>query len=81
VPDTRWVLGAGAHQVYARAQADKNPRVARRTERGVALFVVNRAALLRQALVAPSDNVFDNIPKAGFNRLAFNDYYSAYVRC
>ena len=47
----------------------------------MALFVVNRAALLRQALVAPTDNVFDNIPKAGFTRLAFNEYYSVYVRC
>jgi hypothetical protein len=85
VPDTRWVLGAGADDVIARA--DK-PAATRRAERGVALYVTNRGALLRQALVDKSDDVFDNIPGfvddrevVGFTRLAFSDYYSAYVRC
>jgi hypothetical protein len=77
VPDTRWVLGAGAGNVLARA--DKSTEA--RTRRGVALYVVNRAALLRQALVDPTDDPFDNIPMDGFSRLAFTAYYSVYVRC
>ena len=49
--------------------------------RGVALYVVNRDALLRQALVDKTDDPFDSIPMDGFRREAFNAYYSAYVRC
>jgi hypothetical protein len=84
VPDTRWILGAGPGDVIARADADE----VRRAERGVAIYVTDRGALLRQALVEDSDNVFDSIPGwiggrevAGFERLAFSDYYGAYVRC
>jgi hypothetical protein len=77
VPDTRWILGASARQVIARADASSK----RRMQHGVALYVVQRDALLRQALVDKNDNVFDNIPMTGFDRLAFTDYYSAYVRC
>ncbi|QEC48647.1 hypothetical protein FSW04_14405 [Baekduia soli] len=77
VPDSRWVLGAGAGGVLARA----DPAARTRIQRGVALYVVDRAALLRQALVDKSDDVFNDIPMSGFSRLAFNDYYSVYVRC
>jgi hypothetical protein len=77
VPDTRWILGASARQVIARADSFSK----RRMQHGVALYVVQRDALLRQALVDKNDNVFDNIPMAGFDRRAFTDYYSAYVRC
>jgi uncharacterized membrane protein len=77
VPDTRWILGASAGKVLPRA--DK-PGAAR-THRGLALYVVDRGALLRQALVATTDDPFDNLPLPGFRRLAFTDYYSAYVRC
>jgi hypothetical protein len=82
VPDTRWVLGASADQVLARADARTSAKTRAATQRGVALFVVDRGALLRQALVEKSDDVFDNIPAAGFlGPIAFTDYYSAYVRC
>jgi hypothetical protein len=77
VPDTRWILGASASQVLARADPQAKSRVAR----GVSLFVVDRGALLRQALVADTDNPFDNVPLPDFRRLAFTDYYAAYVRC
>lgn len=82
IPDTRWVLGASAGQVLARADARQSAKTRAATQRGVALFVVDRAALLRQSLVEDSDDVFDNIPAAGFlGPIAFTDYYSAYVRC
>jgi hypothetical protein len=77
VPDTRWILDASPSQVVARADSAQ----ARRIDRGVALFVVDRAALLRQALVAVTDNPFDDVPLPDFHRLAFTDYYAAYVRC
>ncbi len=77
VPDTRWILGASASQVVARADDAQ----AQRVKRGVSLFVVDRGALLRQALVADTDDPFDNLPLPDFRRLAFTDYYAAYVRC
>jgi hypothetical protein len=77
VPDTRWLLGASADEVLARA----DPAAEARKQKGVSLFVVDRGALLRQALVADTDDPFDNIPLSGFRRLAFTPYYSAYVRC
>jgi hypothetical protein len=78
VPESRWVLDAPAGGVLARA----DPGAGARTAHGTALFVVNRAALLRQALVEKSDDVNDNIPQPGFlGPIAFTPYYSAYVRC
>jgi hypothetical protein len=79
VPDTRWVLGASADEVLARA--DPHTKADPQARTGVELFVVDRGALLRQALVAKTDDVFDNLPLPGFHRLAFTPYYSAYVRC
>ena len=77
VPDTRWVLGAGATGVYARA----DPNAAGKLDKGVALYVTNRTALLRQALVEPSDDPLDSVPLPGFVRAATTSYYAAYVRC
>jgi hypothetical protein len=79
VPDTRWVLDASADEVLARA--DPHTKADPQARTGVELFVVDRGALLRQALVAKTDDVFDNLPLPGFHRLAFTPYYSAYVRC
>jgi hypothetical protein len=78
VPDTRWILGASASEVLPRADPRSDARVA---EGGVSLFVVDRGALLRQALVADTDDPFDNVPLPDYRRLAFTDYYAAYVRC
>jgi hypothetical protein len=77
VPDTRWILGANAEQVLARA----DPAAKARARKGVSIFVVDRGALLRQALVAETDDPFDNVPLPGFRRIAFTPYYAAYVRC
>jgi hypothetical protein len=78
VPDTRWILGADADEVLARADPAAKARVA---AGGVSLFVVDRGALLRQALVEDSDDPFDNLPLPDYRRVAFTDYYAAYVRC
>ena len=44
--------------------------------RGVALFVIDRGALLRQALVETSDDPLDNIPPPGFDPVAVTGYYA-----
>jgi hypothetical protein len=77
VPDTRWILDAGPKDVVARADPAQKGRIGK----GVSLFVVDRGALLRQALVADTDDPLDNVPLAGFRRRAFTSYYAAYVRC
>jgi hypothetical protein len=77
IPDTRWILGASANEVLARADKAN----AARTRKGLALYVVDRGALLRQALVATTDDPFDNVPLPNFTRLGFTDYYAAYVGC
>lgn len=78
VPDTRWIVDGSASGVVARADPKAKARVARG---GVSLFVVDRGALLRQALVADTDDPFDNVPLPGYAKVASTDYYAAYVRC
>jgi hypothetical protein len=77
IPDVRWILDAGLDDVLARADAD----AAGRTGKGVALYVTNRFALLRQAIVEEADDPMDSVPLAGFSRVATSPYYAAYVRC
>lgn len=77
VPDTRWVLGAGVGDVYARA----DDKAAGKLTKGVAIYVTNRTALLRQALVEPADDPLDSVPLPGYVRTATSPYYAAYVRC
>jgi hypothetical protein len=76
IPDVRWILDRGRSGVLARS-SDKvgEPR------RGVALLVHSRIALFKQALVTPQDDPIDNLPPAGFIRVANSSYYAAYVRC
>jgi hypothetical protein len=77
IPDARWILNSGATGVVARSDA----RQARRIHHGVALYVTERLALLRQALVEKSDDPFDSIPMDGFTFVGSSGYYGAYVRC
>lgn len=77
VPDTRWILDRGATGVYARADRKADGK----HDRGVALYVTNRTALLRQALVDPTDDPLDSVPPSGWVRAATTSYYAAYVKC
>jgi hypothetical protein len=77
VPDVRWILEAGELDVIARS----DPAQDTRERRGVAVYAVERSALLRQALVEEADDPFDSIPMAGFERVATTTFYGAYVRC
>jgi hypothetical protein len=77
VPDVRWILDAGERDVLARS--DDSTRL--RVRRGVAIYVADRAALLRQALVEDGDDPLDSVPLPGFERVATTEHYGAYVRC
>jgi hypothetical protein len=77
VPEARWLLDARERDVVARS----DDRQQRRIQRGVALYTTNRSSLLRQALVERSDDPLDSVPLPGFQRVATERYYGAYVRC
>jgi hypothetical protein len=80
IPDSRWILNASADEVIARSDAKQRARIAR----GVAIYAVNRTALLRSSFTdgdESAQDTFNSIPMPGFTRLAVTPYYSAYVRC
>jgi len=80
VPDTRWILDAGADKVIARS----DPASERRLARGVAIFATNRAALLRQGFTPDESSVEDvrnSLPLPGYTWVASTGFYGAYVRC
>jgi hypothetical protein len=92
IPDVRWVEDLPDGAVLARSQVRGGPgaraggpraRALRRriAAGGVQLVPHERLALLRQALVAETDDPATVLPLAGFRRVAVSDYYSAYVRC
>jgi hypothetical protein len=47
----------------------------------VAIYVAEKRALLREALVEMSDDPMDSIPLDGFIRVATNGHYGAYSSC
>jgi hypothetical protein len=77
IPDIRWVTGFDQHEVIARSQASQH----RRTLSGVAIYVTNRLAVIRQAFVSSLDDPMTQVPLPGFRRVATVGYYGAYVRC
>jgi hypothetical protein len=80
IPDTRWILKAGPHEVIARSDA----RQRRRIRHGVAIYAANRLSLLRSGFTTGDNSVqdtFNSIPMPGFTWVAATAYYGAYVRC
>ena len=80
IPDTRWLLDRGAGGVIARSQADTDPRLEARIQRGVAIYALGLAQV-RYALVEPTDNPLDEVPMKGFHFIHATAYYAAYARC
>jgi hypothetical protein len=76
VPDARWIAGLSYDRVIARV----DPR-SRRVRKGVAVYVVSRLALFKQALTNPGDTALVQVPPAGFRRVLTTPFYSAYVNC
>jgi hypothetical protein len=80
IPDSRWILDASANEVVARSDPKQRGHIGR----GVAIYAVNRTALLRSGFTdgdQSAQDTLNSIPMAGFTRLAVTPYYSAYVRC
>jgi hypothetical protein len=76
IPDVRWILDRSSTGVLARSSKDVGePRT------GVTIVVHNRPAIFKQALVTDNDDPRDNLPPAGFTRVATSQYYGAYVHC
>jgi hypothetical protein len=78
VPETRWILDASEREVIARADPDAKARAA---AGGVAIYVITRAVLLRQALVEDADDPLDSVPLPDFLPVARSEHFAAYVRC
>ena len=76
VPDSRWILDAGADDVIARADPE-----ARQPRRGVALIVTSRFAIFKHAWTNESDSARIQSPPTGFRRVATSDFYAAYAQC
>jgi hypothetical protein len=72
VPDARWHLQAPAAAVGARSD--------RRRERGVAVFVLTRRGLRRFGF-ADGASPLTNLPDDGYEALARNARFSAFVSC
>ncbi len=80
IPDSRWLLDVPAGKVIARSDATERSRIGH----GVAIYAVNRQSLLRSGFTVgdtSTEDTFNSIPMAGFERVAVTPYYSAYVRC
>ncbi len=75
VPDARWILDLPFDRVQPRADPDVRQRS------GVALYVTSRFALFKYALSSPDDPATVQVPPAGWERVAVNEYFAAYVRC
>jgi hypothetical protein len=78
IPDTRWVLGLSASEVVARSDpAESSQRQARH---GVAIFPVGRTNILRTGFAVNTDAI-TQVPVRGFERIATEKYFAAYLRC
>jgi hypothetical protein len=80
IPDVRWVLDLPEDRVVARS--DKAG--AEQVTTGLAILAASRQVFLRQGLDPDDDSEDDalrNVPPAGYERIAFTPFYSAYARC
>jgi hypothetical protein len=75
VPDARWILDLPVERVIARSEKKPDP------SSGVAIYVLSRFALFRQALTEDNDPATIQVPPAGWRRAVTSDFYAAYVRC
>jgi hypothetical protein len=85
IPDTRWLLDFPADRVLARSQARTRAQAGDHTlqdrlRHGLAIYTTG-IALFRQGITDPTDNPLDQVPAAGFTRVASTRYYAAYIRC
>lgn len=90
-PDVRArseAVGSTDKRLDPTVRAERRAAAERLSRGGTAIYVVERGSILRQALVTGQDDIFTQVPvyidrtdQPGFERLGFNNYYSAYGRC
>jgi hypothetical protein len=73
VPDARWLADLPSDRVRARVETTQRS--------GVALVVLGRFAVFKQAWSNDDDPARVQLPPGGFRPVARNDDYAAYVRC
>ena len=76
----RWVLDLPEDRVVARSDKASAEKVTT----GLAILAASRQVFLRQGLDPDDDSEDDalrNLPPAGYERIAFTPFYSAYARC
>ena len=81
IPDVRWILDSSQSEVLARSNVRSEENPAPPPVHGVVILVHNRPAIFKQAFVTDADESADNLPLAGYDRVATSQYYAAYVSC
>ncbi|MEA2194261.1 MAG: hypothetical protein QOG42_695, partial [Solirubrobacteraceae bacterium] len=81
IPDVRWILDRPKSGVLARSNVRSARNPAPPPVRGVVILVHDRPAIFKQAFVTDNDESADNLPLAGYDRVATSRYYAAYVNC
>ncbi len=81
VPDARWVADAPFERVWARVQATSPKFRKPQQTTGVALVVLGRFAIFKQAWTNELDPAAVQLPPAGFKLAARSADYAAYARC
>lgn len=78
IPDVRWVLDLPESRVVARS--DTSAVSQRKARYGLALYPTGRTNILRTGFAVNTD-ALAQVPAPGFNRIATDHYFAAYLRC
>jgi hypothetical protein len=79
IPDSRWILDLPEHRVLARSQ--KSAKALRRMQYGVAIVPTSRINVVRNTYFNETTKSAVAVPPPGFDRVAVDRYFAAYVRC
>jgi 4-amino-4-deoxy-L-arabinose transferase-like glycosyltransferase len=74
IPDVRWVLDADEDEVVSRSDPDAD------TSHGIAVYVHGRRGLELQGFDGDTSPLTE-VPPAGFERIAVDEYYTVWARC
>jgi hypothetical protein len=78
IPDTRWILNLPEGKVVSRSDPSLSAR--RKVRYGVALYPTGRTNILRTGFAVNTDSI-TQVPIPGFQRIAYDRYFAAYLRC
>jgi hypothetical protein len=79
MPDSRWILDLPEHRVVARSQ--KSASVRRHARYGVAIIPTSRTNVVRNTYFTDTTAASVAVPSPGFELVAVDRYFAAYVRC